>query len=164
MARVGQVFFIFKFTWRIYGYIPLNMKINEFCNCGMLRRTSSHITALYNKALKGTGLQITQFALLKYISLLKVTNLNGLKTVLPQDRSTLGRNIRVIEKLKLIKTTVGKDKREIKIEITSFGAEILENTYIAWKNIDKKIASKLGEVKQEQLREIMNEINKIKSI
>ena len=99
-----------------------------------------------------------------WISLLKVTNLNGLKTVLPQDRSTLGRNIRVIEKLNLIKATVGKDKREIKIEITSFGAEILENTYIAWKNIDKKIASKLGEEKQEQLREIMNEINKIKLI
>ena len=27
------------------------MEINEYCNCGMLRRTSSHITSLYNKAL-----------------------------------------------------------------------------------------------------------------
>ena len=97
----------------------------------MLRRISSHITALCNKAFQGTGLKITQFSLLKYISLLKVTNLNGLKSVLPQERSTLGRNIRVIEKLKLIKTTVVKDKREIKIEITSFGKEVLGNTYLA---------------------------------
>ena len=140
------------------------MRVNENCNCGMLRRTSSHVTALYNKALQGTGLKITQFALLKYISLLKITNLNGLKTVLPQDRSTLGRNIRVIERLNLIKTTVGTDKREIKIEITSLGIEVLGNTYIAWKNINKKITSKLGKEKQEQLRQIMNEINNIKLI
>ena len=65
------------------------MKINEHCNCGMLRRTSSHITALYNKALQGTGLKITQFAILKYISLLKVTNLNGLKTVSIPSKQTI---------------------------------------------------------------------------
>ena len=140
------------------------MDINEHCNCGMLRRTSSHITSLYNRALQGTGLKITQFSLLKYISLLKVTNLNGLNTILPQNRSTLGRNIRVIENQKFIKTTVGKDKREIRIEMTSLGSKVLNNTYLAWKNIDKKITLKLGKEKQEQLKKIMNDINNIKLI
>ena len=134
------------------------MEIDEICNCGLLRKATSNLTAIYNKALSNSGINITQFALLKYISLLKETDLSSLNTLLYQDRSTLGRNIRVIENLKLIKSRVGKDKREAKIEITDLGKEKMEKAYLAWKKINKKISICIGDEKQNQLIEIMKDI------
>ena len=119
----------------------LIMEIGEICNCGLLRGSASHLTNIYNKALIQSGINITQFALLKYIYLLKGTNLKSLNSLLHQDRSTLGRNIRVIKNLQLIKSSVGKDKREVKIEITDLGKEKLENAYLDWQKIIEGVMS-----------------------
>jgi len=149
--------FTFKHIW-VYTYI---MEIDEICNCGLLRILALDLTAIYNKALSNSGINITQFALLKKISFLKETNISALNTLLHQDRSTLGRNIRVIKKLQLIKTSAGKDKRELKIEITDLGKEKLENAYLDWQKINKKISILLGDVKQNQLIEITKDISNI---
>ena len=45
----------------------------ENCNCSVLRKISSNITALYDNELSSTGLKITQFAILKSF---KFLNLN----------------------------------------------------------------------------------------
>jgi DNA-binding MarR family transcriptional regulator len=136
------------------------MFMNEFCNCGLLRSSASHFTSIFNKALKTTGLNITQFVLLKYIFLLKQTNLNTLNKFLHQNRSTIGRNLNVIEKLNFISIKPGQDKREILINITPLGADALKNAYIIWKDVNDKINAKLGS-KKDQLREIINEIKTI---
>ena len=137
------------------------MEIGEICNCGLLRGSASHLTNIYNKALIETGINITQFALLKYIYLLKGTNLKTLNSLLHQDRSTLGRNIRVIKDLQLVESKIGADKREIKIEITSLGKKKLENAYLVWEKINKKVSICLGEEKQNQLTEIMKDISNL---
>jgi len=136
------------------------MDFNENCNCGLLRSSASHFTSIYNKSLKSTGLNITQFVLLKYISLLKQTNLNTLNKFLHQNRSTIGRNLNVIQKLNFIRIKPGQDKREILINITPLGADALKNAYIIWKGVNDKINAKLGS-KKEQLREIINDIKTI---
>ncbi|MDC0093082.1 MarR family winged helix-turn-helix transcriptional regulator [Alphaproteobacteria bacterium] len=137
------------------------MNIGEICNCGLLRKSALNLTAVYNKALSESCINITQFALLKYISLLKETNISTLNTLLHQDRSTIGRNIRVIKNLQLIKSSVGKDKRTVKIEITELGKETLENAYLVWQKINKKVSIFLGDEKQNQLIEIMKDIDNI---
>ena len=136
------------------------MYFNEDCNCGLLRSSASHFTSIYNKSLKSTGLNITQFVLLKYISLLKQTNLNTLNKFLHQNRSTIGRNLNVIEKLNFISIKPGQDKREILINITPLGADALKNAYIIWKDVNDKINAMLGS-KKDQLREIINDIKTI---
>ena len=111
--------------------------------------------------MSNSGINITQFALLKKISFLKETNIRTLNTLLHQDRSTLGRNIRVIKNLQLIKSSAGKDKRVLKIEITDLGKEKLENAYLDWQKINKKISILLGDEKQNQLIEITKDISNI---
>ena len=53
--------FTFKHIW-VYTYI---MEIDDICNCGLLRKSALDLTAIYNKALSYSGINITQFALLK---------------------------------------------------------------------------------------------------
>jgi DNA-binding MarR family transcriptional regulator len=137
------------------------MENSEICNCGLTRKLSSKMTSIYNKALKDCGITITQFALLKYIHLLEETNLTTLNTMSHQDRSTLGRNIRVIENLELVKSKVGRDKREVIIEITDLGKKKFKSAYLIWERINKNITKFLGKEKQSQLIKIIKDINNL---
>ena len=47
------------------------MVVHEYCNCYIIRKISSKISKIYDNALKNSGLKITQYAILKYISILK---------------------------------------------------------------------------------------------
>merc|ERR1712093_874827 len=97
----------------------------EYCHCYAIRQVSTKITQIYDEALLESGLKITQYAILRYISFLKNTNLMKLSISMGYNRSTLGRNIRILERKKLINLIKGKDKREIEITITKEGLKIL---------------------------------------
>ena len=137
------------------------MKANELCNCNIIRNGSSKLTAIYDQALLSSGIRVTQYGLLKYIYLLKSPNLKQLASLLYQDRSTLGRNIRILERMKLVTLYSGKDKREVKIVLTNYGIVSLQKARKIWECIQKKIIFKLGKKKQDQLIEIMNDIQSI---
>jgi len=138
-----------------------NMEFSEFCNCGSLRHTSQKLTSVYDKALFKSGLRVTQYAILKCVFLLDKTTISELNTYLKQDRSTIGRNIKILEKIKVISLNTGKDKREFEIKITKHGYKSLKLARKAWEEINTKISSKLGNKKQKQLIAIMNDINSI---
>ena len=137
------------------------MKTGELCNCFILRKGASKLTSIYDEAILRTGVRVTQYSLLKYIYILKSPNINQLASALNQNRSNLGRNIRVLERMKLIGLKVGKDKREIEIILTKYGLNTLHKARKAWEVTQKKISSKLGKEKQEQLIELMNDIEAI---
>jgi DNA-binding MarR family transcriptional regulator len=137
------------------------MTANELCNCNILRNSSSKITSIYDKALSHTGVKVTQYGLLKYVYLLKSPNLSQLSAALYQDRSTLGRNIRILEGMKLVSINAGIDKRQVQIELTNYGVFTLKEARKAWELVQKKIELKLGKKKQEQLIEILKNIEAI---
>ena len=137
------------------------MKANELCNCFILRKGASKLTAIYDKALSSAGVRVTQYALLKYIYLLKSPNLNQLAAASNQNRSTLGRNIRILERMKLVSLNAGKDKREIEIILTEYGLNTLHKARKVWEVTQKTISSKLSKEKQQQLIQLMNDIEAI---
>ena len=137
------------------------MKTNELCNCFILRKGASNLTFIYDKALSRSGIRVTQYALLKYIYLLSSPNLKQLATALNQNRSTVGRNIKILERIKLVSLKVGKDKRQIEIILTEHGINTLHKARKAWEVMNKTISSKLGKEKQQQLIELMNDIKAI---
>jgi len=137
------------------------MKDDELCNCFILRKGASNLSIIYDKALSSAGIRVTQYALLKYIFLLNSPNLNQLATALNQNRSTVGRNIKILERMKLVSLKIGKDKRQIEIILTEHGLNTLHKARKAWKVMNKTISSKLGKEKQQQLIELMNDIKAI---
>ena len=137
------------------------MIFNELCNCFILRKGASNLTFIYDKALSSAGIRVTQYALLKYIYLLSSPNLKQVATALNQNRSTVGRNVKILERMKLVHLKAGKDKRQIEIIITEHGLNTLHKARKAWEVMQKKISSKLGKEKQRQLIELMNDIKDI---
>ena len=133
------------------------MKCDELCNCYILRTISTKISKIYDKALLESGLKITQYAIMKYISILKNSNLNKLSCSMGYNRSTLGRNIKILERKKLINLKKGNDKREIKITITKNGVQVLKLANKCWTKINKELTKKLGVNKKQMLTEIMDD-------
>ena len=97
------------------------------------------MTMLYDTELSSTGLKITQFAILKSLKNLKKSNLKSLALEMNYNRSTLGRNIKKLEKKQFIKITTEFDRRELIISVTENGYEALKNAQICWEKINEKI-------------------------
>ena len=135
------------------------MIIHEYCNCYTIRKISSKISNIYDNALKKSGLKINQYAILKYISILKNTNLIKLSISMGYNRTTLGRNIRILERKQLIYLDKGKDKRELDIRITKNGFKILNVAAKCWKKINTEITKKLGINKKKMIEEILYDKN-----
>ena len=133
------------------------MVVKEYCNCYTIRKISSKISKIYDNALNTVDLKITQYAILKYISILKKTNLKNLSTTMDYNRSTLGRNIRILERRKLIRFNKGKDKREVEITISNDGIKIFKIARQSWENINNQISENLGKNKRKMLEEILND-------
>ena len=131
------------------------MEMKEYCHCYAIRQVSTKITKIYDEALVESGLKITQYAILQCISILKNTNLTKLSISMGYNRTTLGRNIRILERKELIYLDKGNDKRELDIRITKNGLKILNLATKCWKKINTKITKKLGVNKKKMIEEIL---------
>ena len=140
-------------------YTHLIMEMKEYCHCYAIRQVSTKITQIYDEALLESGLKITQYAILRYISFLKNTNLMKLSISMGYNRSTLGRNIRILERKELIYLDKGKDKRELNIRITKYGLKILNVATKCWIKINTEITKKLGVNKKKMIEEILYDKN-----
>ena len=132
------------------------------CNCIALRQIALQLTKIYDEALIDTGIKITQYSLLKNIEKIDSPNINHLATATQLDRSTLTRNLKKLEPMKLIFFKFGDDKRNKILGLTSHGKEILIKANIAWETIQDKVSKNLGEDKRNIFDLTIKNINELK--
>jgi DNA-binding MarR family transcriptional regulator len=63
------------------------------CTCSRLRRLTRRVTAVYDHALAGVGMRVTQFSLLAHLRGLEGVPMTELAERLDMDRTTLTRNL-----------------------------------------------------------------------
>ena len=68
------------------------------CICIDVRTVANRLTQLYDNAMAPSGMTVTQFSQLNAIQQLGSPTVNELSEAIGLDRSTLGRNVRVLEK------------------------------------------------------------------
>ena len=132
------------------------------CHCIALRQISLKLTKIYDEALIDTGIKITQYSLLKNIEKIDSPNINHLATATQLDRSTLTRNLKKLERMKLIFFEFGDDKRNKILSLTSHGKQILIKANIAWEIIQDKVSKNLGEDKKNIFDLTIKNINELK--
>ncbi len=103
-----------------------------------LRRTSRAITQLYVEHLKPSGLLPTQFTLLAAVRVLGPTQMSKIAKELILDRSTLTRNIRLLEREGLLSIVSTKSDHRIReISITNMGLKKLDQAIPCWEEAQK---------------------------
>ena len=132
------------------------------CNCIALRQIALKLTKIYDEALIDTGIKVTQYSLLKNIEKIDSPNINHLATATQLDRSTLTRNLKKLERMKLIFFKFGDDKRNKIISLTPHGKQILTKANISWKTIQDQVSKNLGENKKNIFDLTIKNINELK--
>ncbi len=100
--------------------------------------------ARYDAALDAAGINLAQFSLLRSIARLGPVSLTALSETTELDRSTLGRNVRVLERLGLVAIGGGKDQREAMLSLSPNGKTTLAVALPLWEGTQDAIRTKLG--------------------
>lgn len=114
------------------------------CAAFNLRRASRLVTQIFDQALKPVDLKITQLSLLVAFTLTPDSNLAQLAKGLGMDRTTLSRNLRLLEKRGLVRMKPGEDRREHLVEITQRGRQAVLQALPLWHQAQERVVGALG--------------------
>lgn len=114
------------------------------CACYNLRKAARAVTQHYDDHLRPTGLRSTQFSLLTLLRSTGALPLSRLAEEAVIDRTTMARNLQVLERDGLVKVRTGADARVREIELTRAGISKLEEAFPLWQRAQQSIAAELG--------------------
>lgn len=121
------------------------------CIGSTIRRANRMVSQYYDEALRPSGLRITQFSLLARVRSLGSGTINELAAAALMDRTTLGRNLKVLEKKGLVRIEPGPDQRMRKVGLTQEGGQALMRSLPYWKQAQRHMSETLGAVRVERL-------------
>jgi DNA-binding MarR family transcriptional regulator len=123
------------------------------CYCVVARTAARKTTALYDALLEPAGVTLAQFSLLRKIERAGTVSLTKLGQLAELDRSTIGRNVKALEKLKLVRTaSAEEDQREAAVRLTSAGERALRVGTPLWEEAQSRVEAAIGAAGVAQLR------------
>jgi DNA-binding MarR family transcriptional regulator len=129
------------------------------CFCILLRQAARKSSSVYDRALAPLGINVAQFSLLRKIARAQSISLTELARLADLDRSTMGRNAKVLQRMDLIEQTSGEDHRETHIALTSTGRDLVERGGPLWDQAQDEIEAKLGNEGVEQLLTLLRAVD-----
>ena len=131
------------------------------CLCTSIRRSARNISQIYSDHLQQSGEKINpnQVSILVVLSQIEKKTISELSNILKMERTTLTRNLKVLDKSGWIKTYFGTDGRMKFTKLSKRGSEVLNKILPYWKKAQSKTKKILGEdlkLFQENLTKISN--------
>ena len=133
-------------------------EIGRSCACYNLRRAARATTRLYDDFLRPSGLRSTQYSMLMVARVRGPVTLTKLAEMTVTERTTLTRNLTILEKKGLIVIEPGKDRRERQVSITERGLEVLMEAIPLWEAAQAHIEQGLGGDRMDSLLKDLSEI------
>lgn len=130
------------------------------CNCLAIRQAARHVTQFYDQLLAPTGLRATQFAILSRLRQHGPMSINTLAARLVMDRTTLGRNIRPLERDGLIEVAASPaDRRRRELRLTEAGRALQRHGVKYWEAAQQRFGAVFGEARATTLRDLLREVS-----
>ncbi len=124
------------------------------CNCLAVRQAARYITQFYDRYLGAAGLRTTQYGVLSRLKRQGPMSINTLAAELVVDRTTLGRNIRPLERDDLIAIESDpSDGRSKILRLTKTGEARFQRAQKHWAEAQKRFERVYGGRQASQLRE-----------
>jgi DNA-binding MarR family transcriptional regulator len=111
------------------------------CACASVRRTARAVTHLYDATLRAHGIEGPQFALLAMLKRFGDCNQAELGRRFDLDKTTLSRNLRLLEQKGWIEFKTGRDARERCVTLTAAGRRRLAAARPAWRQAQNALRS-----------------------
>jgi DNA-binding MarR family transcriptional regulator len=136
----------------------LRNDIGYNCVCFNLRRAARQVTQRFDRTLRQSGLKANQFSILMASYDPDGIRLTRMAKSLGMERTTLTRNLALLEKLGLVSIDPGDDRRERNIRITEKGAGLLEKALPLWQKAQREIVELIGRDKIDGLLSGLHEV------
>jgi len=130
--------------------------LGEACTCGELRKAARAITLLYDNAFKSSGLLSTQLGVLDAICNADSIKISDLAEKQGMDRTTLTRNLSVLEREGYIRISTGNDHRTRIVVITNKGRNAVARAIPLWNDVQRTVKQQMGE---NSWRELMQNLS-----
>lgn len=129
------------------------------CTCGSLRKASRRISQFYDAALAPAGIKSTQFSILAEVERGRLDGpvaMCELATAMVMDRSTLGHNLRPLERDDLLKVRlVLSDRRKRHVILTKKGKSTLQRARLLWRTAEERFETVFGKQHAAELRAML---------
>ena len=132
----------------------------EDCNCLAVRQAARHVTQFYDECLAPAGLRTTQFSILSKLRRLGPMTINALAAEMVMDRTTLGRNIRPLQRDGLVAVAPGhSDRRSKELRLTEAGVERLRAAVGGWIEAQARFEKVFGAARASELRSLLHTVS-----
>ncbi|MCH8976137.1 MAG: MarR family transcriptional regulator [Proteobacteria bacterium] len=132
------------------------------CSCNMMRKSARKITQFYENNLREAGIKPTQFSILATLANTGPIQLTQLANRLVLERTSLTRNLNVLERNTWIDIQPGEeDSRQRVVSLTRNGYKQLDCAIPYWQKAQKAIAKDMGQETITGLRTTLDEMTEI---
>lgn len=142
--------------------IPIDSRGIEPCLALYLRKANRVMTQIYDHDMSPHGIKITQFSILRAVSLLGESTSRSLQDALVLDQTTLSRNLKPLIRDGFLLAVPGNDRREKLIQLTDSGKALFKAAKKDWKKSQQAIADELGEDIIHKLLEVSDRVVELK--
>jgi DNA-binding MarR family transcriptional regulator len=129
------------------------------CTCGSLRKASRRVSQFYDTALAPLGIKSTQFSILSEVdrgSIGGSVTIRELATSMVMDRSTLGHNLKPLERDDLVVLRLSSgDRRKRYVELTKKGKSMLLKARRLWRGAEGRFEKIFGKEPAAELRAVL---------
>jgi DNA-binding MarR family transcriptional regulator len=129
------------------------------CTCGSLRKASRRISQFYDTALAPVGIKSTQFSILSEVergSGAGPVTMCELASAMVMDRSTLGHNLRPLERDDLVVLRQARhDRRKHYVELTAKAKSLLPRARRLWRRAENRFETIFGKDPAAELRAVL---------
>jgi DNA-binding MarR family transcriptional regulator len=140
---------------------PKCFEMGQRCACANLRKAARVVTQLYDEIIRPSGLRGTQFGLLMATRALGPVTVTKLADKAMMDRTTLARNLKLLEKKGLIRIEAGEDQRMREVTLTKQGLGALTKALPFWEKAQAHMVKGLGE---ERLNNVLENLEAMVSL
>ena len=142
----------------------MEIKKSDICLGHSLRRADRVMSQLYNEYLAPVGLRITQFSVLRVISMFKDgITASQIQEGLVMDQTTVSRALKPLIRDGFISVAQGANKREKLLKLTESGQALYAEALVPWKKAQKVFKQKLGATQTDNLIELSRQVVALKN-
>lgn len=125
------------------------------CYCTNLRKCANAASVFYDRALDSAGLTIAQYYLLINLSRMGTANITHWAQRVGLDRSTMTRNVKLLQSRDLIESAQGHGKT---FTLSQQGKEMLDRAVPLWEEAQRQVEEILGEEDAQALLRICGKL------
>ena len=131
------------------------------CACFDLRKAARAVSRMYDDVLRDTGLNVTQFSLLRLIRAEKEISVSTLGRYTVMDRTTITRALAPLQRDRLVASRPGADKRIRIVSLTNKGHKLVADVEPHWRRAQAALLEVIGEDRWSAMRALLRDTTRM---